>query len=81
VQQFVMAFRDGDDQHTETEEFEAFDDALRYASDMLVVLGRGRPSVHVALGEYIPDVGIRWLGSVHLSDAYRPVWTPDGGVN
>lgn len=81
MQQFILAFRDGDDEHTEIEDFRAFDDALRYASDTLLLLAKGRPGVHVALGEYMPNAGVHWLGAVHLSDAHKPVWMPYGGVN
>ena len=81
MQRFILAFRDGDDEHTEIEECDGFADALRRASDTLTLLARGRPDVHVALGECVVGAGVRWLGAVYLSDARKPIWAPDGGVN
>ncbi len=81
MQRFILAFRDGDDEHAESEDFDGFGDALRQASDTLTLLGRGRPGVNVAIGEYLDNAGVRWLGAVHLNDALKPVWIPEGGVN
>lgn len=81
MQRFILAFRDGDDEYTEIEQFEGFGEALRHASDTLMLVAWGRPGVHVALGECLQGAGVRWLGVVHLNDARKPVWMPDGGVN
>jgi hypothetical protein len=81
VQQFILAFRDGEDEYTEIQQFAGFEEALRHASDTLMRLAQGRPSVQVALGECTQGSAVLWLGTVHVNDARKPVWAPEGGLN
>ena len=81
MRRFVLTFRDGDDEFTETEEMDGFGEALHKASETLARLSEGRPQVYVAIGEDLETGGTRWLGTVHLNDARKPVWIPEGGIH